>query len=326
MSMVRWLGAGTLLLSQTACSAGLSIVHQAALVGQFRDARLGDETADIHARFAELGAPVTSTVVRQEFSSRRVLDQLSMSPRAAFRDVTETGEVRALFIERPAANPDAGSLVLATTTAANTFYSSDGQPLFDAVLTSGGAAVLVRDARAGCILRWIDRQGETTDHLSLEERVCTDTVHLTAGRPGSTVAFTTDTITGVADPDAVRQWEGGGDLVTWDVLSDSVIVAWRGETEIRAWLDDGTEAWYTDIGQSVDDLDALGGAGAIGLATTVGSNGRIVLLESVTGSAVAAIDVPVPGLALTAGSAGTHLALTLRDELHLFSVDLTGAP
>jgi len=178
----------------------------------------------------------------------------------------------------------------------------------------------------GCILRWLDRKGEATDQVGLDDAICTDTVHLTAGRPGSTVAFTTETLTGVAEPDAVRQWDGGGDLLTWDVLSDSVITAWKGETEIRAWLDDGTESWYTDIGQSVDDLDALGGAGAIGLATTVGSNGRIVLLESVTGNALTAIDVPVPGLALTAGSAGTHLALTLEEELHLFSIDLTGAP
>lgn len=326
MSMVRRPGAVWILLPLAACSSDLSIVHEAALAGQFRDVLLGDEAADVHARFAESGQNVTGMVVRQEFSSGQVLDQLTMAPGAELRDVTESGQIRALFIERSAAAPDAATLVIATSSAANDFYSSDGQPLLDAVLTSSGAAIVTRDPASGCLLQWLDDRGTPTDSTPLDDAICTDSLRITAGRPGSTVAYTTDTHTGVANPDGALSWDGGGDLITWDVLSDSVVVAWQGETEIRAWFDDGSESWYTDIGQSVQDLDALGGAGVIGLATTVGSNGRIVLLESVTGNAVTAIDVPVPGRALSAGSAGTHVALTLDNELHLFSVDLAGAP
>ena len=182
----------------------------------------------------------------------------------------------------------------------------------------------MRDPNSGCQVQWLDAGRPHRQH-PLDDSICSESLRLTAGRPGSTVAYTTDTYTGVATPDGAL-WDGGGDTITWDVLSDSVVVAWQGETEIRSWFDDGTESWYTDIGQSMQDLDALGGAGVIGLATTVGSNGRIVLLESVTGNAVTAIDVPVPGRALSAGSAGTHVALTLEDELHLFSVDLAVAP
>lgn len=326
MSMVRRHGAVWILLPLAACSSDLSIVHEAALAGQFRDVLLGDEAADVHARFAESGQNVAGTVVRQEFSSGQVLDQLTMAAGAELRDVTESGEIQALFIDRSSATPEAATLVIASSTAANDFYSSDGRPLLDAVLTSTGAAIVTRDPASGCQVQWLDRRGAPTDSTPLDDAICTDSLRITAGRPGNTVAYTTDTQTGVATPDGALSWDGGGDLITWDVLSDSVVVAWQGETEIRSWFDDGTESWYTDIGQSVQDLDALGGAGVIGLATTVGSNGRIVLLESVTGNAVTAIDVPVPGRALSAGSAGTHVALTLDDELHLFSVDLTGAP
>ncbi|HCH66579.1 MAG: hypothetical protein CL927_12680 [Deltaproteobacteria bacterium] len=326
MSIARHLGAASVVAMLSACSSGLSIVHEAALAGQFRDARLGDETADVHARFAEVGTPLSGTVVRQEFAGGTVLDQLSMAAGAEFRDVVESDGIRALFIERSDAAPESAILVVATSTAASDFFSSEGASVFDAVLTSDGAAVVLRDAGAGCHMQWLDRQGEATDAVSLDDTLCTHTLRLTAGRPGNTVAFTTDTQTGVATAEGARAWDGGGDLLTWDALSDSVVVAWKGETEIRAWFEDGLESWYTDIGQAVESLDALGGAGVIGLATTVGSNGRIVLLESVTGSAVTAIDVPVPGRAISAGSAGTHVALTLDEELHLFSVDLTGAP
>jgi len=306
------------------CGSSLTIAHEQALAGQYRDVRLGDEAADVHARFAEPRQPIGSSVVRQVFSDRAVLDQLEMPANATFRDVTEGAQIRVLFIERPAGAPDSAMLVIATTTAARTLYDSEGATVYDAVLTASG--VVVAEAAAGtCSLRWLNDSGSQEGAVSLDAGVCTDELRLAPGRPGSAIGYTNGTISGVAFPDRNNSWTGGGDLITWDPVSSAIVVARKGETEIRAWLDDGTEAWYTDIGQAIEDADSMGAEGAIALATTVGSNGRVVLLDSVTGNALTAIDVPVPGRELSAGTAGTHLALALDEELHLFRVNFSGA-
>lgn len=316
--------AAAVVLWASACGNGLSVVHEKALQGQYRDVQLGDEAADVHARFAELGNALSTTVIRQVFSDREVLDQLEMAPTAQLRDVTETSGIRVLFIERPAGAPNAARLVIATTTNAQTIYDSEGDTVFDAVLTATGAAVVEGNVQ-NCTLRWLSANGDTEGAIALDTGVCTEGLILTPGRPGPSIGFTNGTLSGVAWPDEARAWEGGGDLLTWDPLSNAIVVANRGETEIRSWLDDGTEAWYTDIGQSIEDADSMGVGGAIALATTVGKNGRVVLLDSVTGVAITAIDIPVPGVEISAGTAGTHLALALSDELHLFSVDFTEA-
>ncbi len=325
MTSDRPLWAGLVLVASTGCNSGLQIVHEEALIGQYRDARLGDDAADIHARYAEIGGKVDSTVIRQDISDRQVLDQLSMAAGAEFRDVTEANDIRVLFIEREADAPEAGAIVLATTTSANEVFHSEGYPLYDAVLTGNGIALAMRDSSNACLLRWLNWSGEVYQQVELELSACTDSLQLTSGRPGTSIGYTNDTYTGVANEDGAKQWEGGGNLIAWDGLTNAVVVATANEPEVRAWLDDGTESWYTDIGQSIQDLDAMGASGALALATTVGSNGRIVLLDSVSGIAVAATDVPIPGQEISAGSAGTHLALTLDDELHIFSVDLAGA-
>lgn len=323
MTPARSLPLALLAVSATGCGGSLSIDHEAALYGVYRDATLGDDAADVHARFAEPGSTVGSDVVRQDISDREILDQIAMPARASFRDVTEKGEIRVLYIERPADTPTAGSVLIATTTSAAQVHSSDGAALFDAVLTSTGVAVAELDPQLGCVVRWLDRRGEITDQVELDAPLCTESLRLVSARPGDAIGYSNGTSTGIATPEGSLSWDGGGDLVSWDPLNNAVVVAVRGQTEVRAWLDDGTEVWYTDIGQSIEDLDSMGAGGALALATTVGSNGRIVLLDSVTGDAITAIDVPLPGLEISAGSAGTHIALVLEEELHLFSVDFS---
>lgn len=312
------------LAAASGCSSDLTIVHEQALSGQYRDVHLGDEAADVHARYAEPGAPLGTSVVRQVFADREILDQLEMASNASFRDVTENGDIRVLFVERPAGAPESARLVVATTTTAKTLYDGDGTVVYDAVLTSSGVA-LVDSVGGACTMRWLGRSGDEEGSIALDSAACTDGLVLASGRPGPAVGFTNGSISGVAYPDAVSSWEDGGDIIAWDPLTNAIIVAREGETEIRAWLDDGTEAWYTDIGQAINDAESMGVGGAVALATTVGDNGRIVLLDSVTGNAISAIDVPVSGNELSAGSAGTHLALALDEELHLFSIDFSGA-
>jgi|GEM_PF-3729040 len=325
MSPVRCLSVVSLAFATTGCGADLSIVHERALIGQYRDVRLSDDAADLHARYAEPGATIGDEVVRQDFVDRQILDQLTMSSNSTFRDVSEKADIQVLFVERPAGNPEAANLILATTTTASQVYTSDGNPLYDAVLTSSGLAIAEAGGDTGCVVRWLDKRGELEGEVSLERGLCTDSLQIVSGRPGNSVGFTNGTDSGVAVPDGATSWEGGGDLLTWDPLTNAIVVGTKGETEIRAWLDDGTEAWYTDIGQAIEDFDSMGVGGAVALTTTVGSNGRIVLLDSVTGNALTAIDVPVPGREISAGTAGTHLALTLEEELHLFAVDFTSA-
>jgi hypothetical protein len=304
----------------TGCGADTSFVHEAALIGQFREARLGDNAADLHARWWDLHGRGTGDVVRQEFASKDVADRLSVPRTAQLRDVTEKNGIRVLFIER-VEGETFGTVVIATTNTAEEVFDSDSAPLYDAVLTPDGFAIAVRDPEDGCVLRWLEDTGEIAQQVSLDATVCADGLQLVSGRPSNKVALTTGSVSGVVTSEGAVIWDGGGDLLTWAPLGDTLIVADKGDSELKAWFEDGEEAWYTDIGQSVDDLDSLGVAGTIALATSVGSGGRIVVLDAFTGNAVTATDIPVAAEALTAGSAGTHVALSFKRELHLFRVD-----
>ena len=302
------------------CGADTSFVHEAALIGRFRDARLGDNAADIHARWWDLHGRGTGDVIRQEFASKEVFDRVSINRTAQLRDVTEKNGIRVLFIERVEGEAFA-TLVIATSNTAEEVFDSDTAALYDAVLTPDGFAAAMHDPLDGCVLKWFDDSGTSSQQASLDAAVCVEGLQLVSGRPGNMVGLTTGSMSGVVRPEGASLWEGGGDLLTWDPLGDVLIVADRGDSELKAWFEDGEEAWYTDIGQSVDDLDSLGVAGTVALATSVGSGGRIVILDAFTGNAVTATDIPVPAKALTAGSAGTHVALSFKRELHLFRVD-----
>jgi len=306
-----------------ACGSDTSFTHEAALIGQFRDIHLGDEAADVHARWWDVGGKGSGEVIRQEFVSKEVFDRLGLPHTAELRDVTEKGGIRVLFVERAAdaEGESAGTVVIATTTQARELFSSDTAPLYDAVLTPKGFAVALRDPEEGCVVRWLDADGVRTAQASLDRTACAEGLQIVSARPGNMVGYSNGVVSGVARSDSVTQWEGGGDLLSWDPLGDALIVATQGDSELRAWFDDGTEAWYTDIGQSVDDLDSLGVAGTLALATSVGSGGRIVVLDAFTGDALTATDIPIAALELSAGSAGTHVALSFEDELHLFRVD-----
>jgi len=310
-----------LLASTTGCGTDTSFIHEAALIGQFRQAHIGDEPADIHARWWDLDGKGSADVLRQEFVSKEVFDRLSLPETAQLRDVTEKAGIRVLFIERTSESDEPATIVIATTTSADELYDSNTAPLYDAVLTPNGFALAMRDAEAGCVVRWFSDSGEQTAETAIERTACAEGLQLVSARPGNAIGFTNAILSGVASPEATRSWEGGGDLLSWDPLGDTLITATKGDSELRAWFDDGEEAWYTDIGQAVDDLDSLGVAGTLALATSVGSGGRVVILDAFTGNAITATDIPVPALELTANSGGTHVALAFEEELHLFRVD-----
>lgn len=306
------------------CGSNLSIVHERAFIGEYRDVFLADDAADLHARLTNPSLALNGDVVRQDISSREIIDQLAFPASSQLRDVVENNTIRVLFVEHPTDASRPSTVVIATTSSAEEVRRVEDGVLYDAVLMPDGFATAESAPDTGCVVTYWFNDGTIHFQADIGLQACTNDLRLVSGRPSSAVGYSNGASSGVVSPEGHTSWLGGGQLLAWDELTNALIVADVGSTELRSWYDDGEEAWYTDIGQPVQDMDALRTVRALALSTSVGSGGRIVLLDAYSGDAITAIDTPAPGLEVAVDTSGSRLALTLEDELHLFRLDLTG--
>lgn len=322
-SWVRSAGSAVVVVC-SGCSASVAIEHEAALIGTHADAVFGDDAADLHARWTDAGAQGPGEILQVEVATGVPLTRLGLPDTAVLRDVTERrGDARILLLDRPTAQAAGGRVTLATATSADDVRVVDGQTLYDAVLTESGIVVAQTSADTGCSLVWLDDAGTEEAVVTLDRAACGDSLTLVSAPDSGEVGWTSGELSGIVTPSGGASWSGGGTLAAWDPFTAALVVAEPGSSELRAWTADGEESWYTDIGQPVVDLDDLGGIGALAVATRSGTGGRIVVLDGFSGDALAAIDLPLAAVDLTAATPGTHIGIGLPDEFHIFAVDTT---
>jgi hypothetical protein len=296
------------------CSDPGVLEHFLAMEGTYRDVRISDQPDDLHV--------LRGTILERLNYQNEAVDQFDTEdPISDLADVDERDLQRG---PRVLVNAEDG-LYLVETTRADRILSAEDTKIYGARTRNGGILTLEDHPEDGCSLRWYDGVQTLEAAVSLPDEACLDTATIHVDRDSADAFVVTPTRTWAATPgyDPLT-WEGGGDLSAFDPAHRIVAVATRGETETRAWDLFGSEAFFTDLGQAITDMDDLGVAGTFVYGTSPGANGRLVLMSSLDGTVLHAEELPRAPVRVRGAEVGTPILVGLQAELHLFEYTPSG--
>ena len=299
-------------LALAGCDQARVLTHAAAIDGAFGAAEVGEQEDDLHVtkgdelrRIDLLGRPLDTYPSGDKRLRLVEVDErdLAKGPKAYVTD--RAGLWRVLQDE------------------VELLIDVDDVDLRAVALIDGGLVTLEVDPEDGCALKWHDSAVIETARVLLPAAACADGALLRTDRSNGDAFVVTLTGVWAATPGfAPFTWPQGGNLAAFDPAVGAVVIGTRRDTELRAWTVIGEELWYQDLGEPLIEIEDLGALGALGVLSSRGEGGRIILLDTAGGGPLTAEDLPVAPVGLSAGRSGARLALRLDGELHVFDVDL----
>jgi hypothetical protein len=299
-------------LSALGCDQARVLRHTAAIDGAFGAAELGEQEDDLHVTKGD-------ELRRIDLLGRPLDTYPSGDKRLRLVDLDE----RDLAKGPKAYVTDGAGLWRVLQDEVELLIDVDDVDLRAVALIDGGMVTLELDPEDGCALKWHDSAVVETARVLLPGAACAEGALLRADRSNGDAFVVTLTGVWAATPGFTPfTWPQGGNLAAFDPAVGAVVIGTRRDTELRAWTVIGEELWYQDLGEPLIEIDDMGALGALGVLSSRGEGGRIILLDTAGGEPLTAEDLPVAPVGLSAGRSGARLALRLDAELHVFDVDL----